>query len=220
MNQQKAMVRDLAGYPLTIIVVLAINKRAMLNEELCAWCGLTDKSMARHLDLLDDKGIIFRTRNGWMLDFSEKQLSFLNGIGVLEVQESGDIPRVGIKLSTAPTTTTKIDKSIIINESLLPARAESEILRLEEKTVETLTLEEEQDIKAELVRAYLGDLPQYQYFVTDKKYSPEFIFGHYLALMSSDQQGNRALFVEHLLNRPVHPDFLKQARKMIMSGDY
>jgi len=233
-NKAKAMIQDIAGYSLTILVVLFFSKRPMQNLEIAEWVVLTDKPLAKYLGYLEDHSYIHRTFAGWMLSKDIRQLDFLReleavppqnsvdflpltyaslkGIGLENVKESESFSESESFLSTAPTTTTIPVKS---NNTLL-------IKPLDPEESETFRLDAEElkEIKREIVKICLGESESYQRFVDDETITPEFVLGHYLQLMAADEHSNKAKLVEHLLNRPVHPDFYKQARKMIANGDY
>jgi hypothetical protein len=66
-NSAKAFVQDTAGYPLTVLLVLFATHKALTNAELMSWTKLSDKTLARHLDMLEVHGYIQRTACGWTL---------------------------------------------------------------------------------------------------------------------------------------------------------
>jgi hypothetical protein len=84
----KAMMQDLAGYRLTILIVLFLFKRPMQNKELCEWTQLTDKTIAKHLDWLEEHRYARRTSWGWILPNGIQQLDFLKEIASLSGMDS------------------------------------------------------------------------------------------------------------------------------------
>ena len=108
-NLDKALIQTIGGWQLTIVIILAQTRRAMSNIELASWTGLTDKTLARHLDRLDASGRIIRTTIGWMLS-QAFQLELFSTLRVLA--------------ETAPNPTSVVDSEKF--------RLESENLRLGE----------------------------------------------------------------------------------------
>lgn len=76
-NKTKALLQDLAGYRLTVLMVLFLNNRPMQNLELSDWIGKGDKPLAGYLDYLETHRFVERTFHGWKLCKDVRQLDFL-----------------------------------------------------------------------------------------------------------------------------------------------
>jgi len=244
-NEIKAMMQDLAGYRLTILVVLFLFKEPMQNSEVCEWTQLTGKTAAKHLDWLEAHRFAKRTILGWILPNGVQQLDFLKELAAFAPDDSNDLVFVHMENSVDFASRPYNH----LNEKSDSLRSKTEILRVtenfsstgpttttklikpvdknvddspDEKESENLRLNAD-DLKAlkrEIVWRCLGENESYNRFIEDAAIMPEFILGHYLQLLQAGEHENKAKLVDCLLNRAVHPGFYKRARKMIIDGDY
>lgn len=108
-NEAKSFIQDTAGYPLTLLLVIVYNKRAMQNIELMSWTQLTDKTLARHLDTLETHGYIQHTSKGWTM-VEGLQLDIFKDLPFLQ-NEIEDPDSEKFRLDATTTTLLKLSNN-------------------------------------------------------------------------------------------------------------